>query len=89
MVEPMVRLHSQRPAVRSFILASTNELANSPQKYAIIEAPAMRQVVPKAISYAGWFCQNGAGGSATTTAAMKEAKPSPAKPAQITRRARA
>ena len=31
----------------------------------------------------------GAGGSATTTAAMNEAKPRPAKPAQITLRARA
>jgi len=36
-----------------------------------------------------WFFQNGAGGSATTTYAMNDAKASPAKPAQITRRARA
>jgi hypothetical protein len=50
MVEPMVRVHSQRPAVMIFILASRNELTNSPQKYANIEASAMRQVVPKAIS---------------------------------------
>ena len=53
-----------------------------------IDAPATRHAVPKAISYACWFFQNGAGGSATTTQAMNEAKASPAKPAQITRRAR-
>jgi hypothetical protein len=63
-VEPMVRDQSQRPCVAIFILASTKEFTNSPQKYAIIEASAMRQVAPKAISYASWFFQNGAGGSA-------------------------
>src|SRR4051812_18739938 len=85
----MVRAQSQRPSVRIFIFASTYELTNSPQKYAIIEASAMRHVPPKAISYAPWLFQNGAGGNATTTNDMSEAKPSPAKPAQITRRLRA
>ncbi len=46
----MVRIHSHRPAVSTFIFASTKEFVNSPQKYASIEAAAMRQVVPKAIS---------------------------------------
>ena len=50
MVEPMVRVQSHLPAVRIFIFASTKEFTNSPQKYAIIEASAMRQVEPKAIS---------------------------------------
>ena len=49
----------------------------------------MRQVVPKAISYASWCRQKGAGGSATTIAAISAAKARPANPAQITRRARA
>ena len=31
-VDPIVRVHSQRPLVRIFILASTKELTNSPQK---------------------------------------------------------
>ena len=39
---------------------------------------------PKATSYTSWFFQNGAGGRATTTHAIKEAKAKPAKPAQIT-----
>src|ERR1043165_1358051 len=88
-VDPMVRVQSHLPSVRIFILASTNEFTNSPQKYAAIEASEMRQAEPKAISYASWFFQKGAGGSATTTQAMKEAKASPPKPAQITRRLRA
>ncbi len=46
----MVRVQSQRPEVMIFILASTKEFTNSPQKYAIIEASAMRQVRPNAIS---------------------------------------
>jgi len=48
----------------------------------------MRHVVPKAISYASWFFQKGAGGRATTTEAMIDAKARPPNPAQITRRAR-
>ena len=54
-----------------------------------MEASAMRQVVPNAISYASWFFQKGAGGSATTTLAMMDANVRPPKPAQITRLARA
>jgi hypothetical protein len=46
----MVRVQSQRPAVRIFIFASTKEFTNSPQKYAIIEAREMRQAAPKATS---------------------------------------
>jgi len=46
----MVRVQSHLPAVAIFIFASTKELTNSPQKYAIIEAPAIRHVVPKATS---------------------------------------
>ena len=46
----MVRVQSHRPPVRIFILASTKEFTNSPQKYAIIEASAMRQVPPNATS---------------------------------------
>jgi hypothetical protein len=45
-----VRVQSQRPAVAIFILASVYELTNSPQKYATMEASAMRQVEPKATS---------------------------------------
>src|SRR6266571_2367877 len=52
---------------------STNELTNSPHRNPIREAAAMRQVEPKAISYAGWFVQNGAAGSQTTIEAMKAA----------------
>ena len=46
----MVRVQSQRPDVRIFILASTKEFTNSPQKYAAMEASAIRHVPPKAIS---------------------------------------
>ncbi len=85
----MVRVHSHRPRVRIFIFASTNELTNSPHRNPIRDAAAMRQVEPKAISYAAWFLQKGAGGKPTTIQAMKAAKARPAKPAQITRRDRA
>src|SRR3954468_22149259 len=88
-VEPIVRVHSQRPAVAIFIFASTNELTNSPHTNAISEASAMRHVEPNAISYAPWLCQNGAGGSLTTTHAITAANASAVKPAQITRRERA
>src|SRR4029078_10199321 len=87
--EPMVRVHSQRPAVAIFIFASTNEFTNSPHTKAINEASAMRQVDPNAISYAPWLCQNGAGGSLTMTHAITAANASAVKPAQITRRERA
>ena len=46
----MVRVHSQRPAVQIFILASTNELTNSPHTNAISDAAAIRHVEPNAIS---------------------------------------
>src|SRR5438477_3880145 len=85
----MVRVHSHLPAVRIFIFASTNEFTNSPQKYATIDAAAMRHVEPNAMSYASWFFQNGAGGRLTTTHDMNDANARPAKPAQITRRLRA
>src|SRR5450755_2911354 len=89
MVDPMVRVQSQRPEVMIFIFASTYEFTNSPAKYAIIEASAILHVRPKAISYAAWFFQKGAGGRLTTTDDMNDAKASPAKPHQITRRLRA
>src|SRR5258706_7993627 len=86
MVDPMVRVQSQRPAVAIFIFASTYEFTNSPQKYAIIEASAILQVRPKAISYASFFFQKNTGGRLTTTYDMNDANARPAKPHQITRR---
>jgi hypothetical protein len=41
-VEPIVRVHSQRPPVAIFILASTKAFANSPIKYAEKEATRRR-----------------------------------------------
>ena len=46
----MVRSQSMRPSVLTLSWAKVNELANSPQKYPIREAEAMRQVEPKAAS---------------------------------------
>src|SRR5688572_14028178 len=89
MVEPIVRVHSHRPCVNTFMRASTYELTNSPATNATSDAAAMRQVEPNAVSYAAWFFQKGAGGNCTTTHAIKDAKASAPKPAQITRRDRA
>ena len=55
-VDPIVRVHSQRPRVQSFIFAITKELAKSPSQYAPIEASTMRPVSPKTISRAGCSC---------------------------------
>ena len=46
-----MRVHSLRPPVHTFILASTNELTNSPHQNAINEAAAIRQVLPNTESY--------------------------------------
>ena len=53
------------------------------------ERCACGQGEPTAISYAGWVCQKGAGGSATTTQDMNDANASPPNPAHMTRRERA
>ena len=69
--------------------ASTNELQNSPQKYATSEAITMRGVPPKTVSNAAWCGQPGAGGKRRTVQLMKDAKISAPKPAHTTLRARA
>ncbi len=43
-VEPMVRVQSQRPPVATFMRARTMELANSPTRYARNEATSRRGV---------------------------------------------
>src|SRR5262245_30295650 len=88
-VEPIVRIHSQRPFVASFILARTNELQNSPQKYATSEARTIRQVLPKTVSNAAWCGHCGSGGNASTAQLRNDANASALKPAQTTSRARA
>ena len=85
----MVRIHRKRPRVSSFILASTYELQNSPQKYAMSEASTMRGVEPKTVWNAAWWGQPGAGGKASTAQVMNEAKMSAPNPAHTTLRARA
>src|SRR5579871_4309316 len=54
MVEPHVRVNSHLPPVHTFILASTNELTNSPAQNAITLAATIRQVLPNTDSYVAW-----------------------------------
>ena len=49
-VEPIVRVHSMRPPVHSFILARTIELTNSPAQKARIEAKTIRGTWPNTCS---------------------------------------
>src|SRR5580698_10308843 len=84
-VEPMIRVHSQRPFVHNFIFASTKLLTNEPHQNAMIEANTMRGVLPKISSTAFWlFFQCSAGGRCTMTAAMIEANTKAAKPLHTT-----
>src|SRR3546814_1589172 len=74
-VEPIVRVHSQRPWVSSFIFAITNELTKSPAQYANMLAATMRQVLPNTISSAGcsvWLNGSSALGFMPTTTARSE-----------------
>ena len=54
MVEPMVRVHNQRPFVRIFIFASTKLFTKEPHQNAMIEAAMMRGVLPNIVSTAAW-----------------------------------
>ena len=85
----MVRVHSIRPCVSSFIRASTKELANSPAQKAMIEAMKMRGAGSNTAASVAWPSQPGAGGMCTTTHDMAAAKAEATKPTQTTRRARA
>src|SRR5262245_10992758 len=89
MVDPIVRRYRLFPSVQIFIFARTNELQNSPAQKARSEATTIRHVEPNTVSYAAWCGQVGAGGKATTTVAMNDAKASAANPDHTTFLARA
>ena len=52
MVEPMVRVHSQRPWVHILSLANTKLLTNEPHQKAMMDATTIRGVLPKTCSIA-------------------------------------
>src|SRR5580692_488635 len=86
MVEPMVRVQSQRPRVRIFILARVKELVNSPAQYAMRDAMAKRGTRPKTVAKACWLGHPGAAGRATAMAPMTESRAMAKKPIQMARR---
>lgn len=58
-----MRVQSQRPFVHSFILAITKLFTNEPHQNAMVEAAAIRGVLPKIASTAAWLLfQCSAGG---------------------------
>src|SRR6478672_7734574 len=89
-VEPIVRVQRYLPAVKTFILASTKELVNSPSQNASREASTIRHVWPN-IMFTAWTCSGDiveAGGRLVTTYDITDANAIAPNPAQITRRER-
>src|SRR5262252_1558332 len=84
-VDPIVLVQSQRPLVAILSLARTNELRNSPTRYAENEANSRICVKPRMVWYAPWSDQNGAGGRAPAIVIAMTATRLQAKPVQMTR----
>src|SRR4029078_5743655 len=61
-VDEIVRDHSHRPSVATFIRALIAELVTSQTRNAQNEASSRRQENPRIVSYACWSCQKPADG---------------------------